>query len=170
MQRNRSSRAGPRNPRSAQRDSRHSIHDRRHRTGSRALVFISRAISFRSQLTADGVRHAIRLDMARKKAVSVSPAALGDDSDSSCRGLHSSHHYSHVSREISKPRADVETVNGPGCAPKRRPSRQGWRSKLGQRHTSRGDREAGGEAADDVHRGLEQIAGLNECERFPRPR
>ena len=77
---------------------------------------------------------------------------------------------SQVSREISKPRADVETVNGPGCAPKRRPSRQGWRSKLGQRHTSRGDREAGGEAADDVHRGLEQIAGLNECERFPRPR
>jgi hypothetical protein len=109
---------------SAQRDSRHSIHDRRHRTGSCALVPISRAISFRSRLTADGVRHAIRLDMARKKAVSVSPAALGDDSDSSCRGLHSSIIDSHVSREISKPRADVETVNGLGCAPKRRP----WRS------------------------------------------
>ena len=75
-----------------------------------------RAISFRSQLTADGVRHAIRLDMARNKAVSVSPAALGDDSDSSCRGLHSSIIDSHVSREISKPRADVETVHAGMCA------------------------------------------------------
>lgn len=86
----------------------------RHRTGSRAFVPIARAIPFCSQLTADGVRHAIRLDMARKKAVSVSPAALGDDSDSSCRGPHSSHGSQPRIQRISEPRADVETVNGLG--------------------------------------------------------
>ena len=83
-----------------------------------------------------------------------SPAALGDDSDSSCRGLHSSITHSHVFTEISKPRADVETVKMHWDVFRWRPFGD-VRSKLGQSKSSRGDGEAGGEAAHDVHRGFE---------------